>query len=911
MSFETRYPSAANLIGNVAVPRNVLPMIRSSVRRNNPDLVSSAPYYPSASGKTLRVNYTKEVSTVVTPATVDITLSGNSLVSIIADINAADSSNLKALDLDGFLTIQNLNPGKTHLLTIAPFTTTPSNDAAPVLGFVVDPLPGSTSYAGEIAAAPGSRSQSNPQTTALLAKDDSLGTDELNRGLVAILQLVENLRAELARDVVTYKDIPLTFSTHAGDGSLAARINDDNIRIFYPEITDPATTDLTTYYRVLNTSNEEEIHGTFNTTEADALTTSVRNLYYATTGTPFLSSGVFATWGTPDGGSIISSTTVNKDKHASTAVTSIKGNIVHCSSATFVTKKVKAGDPVQFTASTLQPFDHSGWFAVDAVIDETHLAIRPMAKAEQTPVLSGIKPRYLNPSAAGTLRVAMGRFIPAGDVFVRLTGSVLIPGNYVVRVAVGVPFTDTLTDERVNRFSGSLNKLAQVLSSHIHSSTAHRARNILFEAISSGSIAISDGHVQGALEALILLLTSTTTSSGGSRRIGAEAISIGGASPNSLSSGSVFSQLTDLLTLIRDHNAAATSYAGGPAWADGTTNPATTVEAQLDKIITDLATGAGTAKLLGAAVGSDLAGGTLAAQIADLATNWFKLSRPNTITAAQIFNALVTIDTLITKNSLTVGGQPLTFTSFTFTANSVTDQFTCTAHGLITGDGPINLSNVGGSLPSPLLAATDYYIIRDDANTFKLADTRQKAFLGTFRGITSNGTGTHTLSATGGTTRPADTSVTRDLAVDGSFTLGANDYYPLRTITINPQVGGRAASGTPTFIVGGVQGVDLDWTVSFGGRVGDRIVFVTFAVDGNIGVTYGATLVSVTVGGGTSTIGTGFNSGSGNSIDIVPISPVNHVIVANETFELRLSKGSPGGATSHYYTITVGFDRIP
>jgi len=34
---------------------------------------------------------------------------------------------------------------------------------------------------------------------------------------------------------------------------------------------------------------------------------------------------------------------------------------------------------------------------------------------------------------------------------------------------------------------------------------------------------------------------------------------------------------------------ASISYAGGPAWRDGTTNPATTVEAQLDKIIADLA----------------------------------------------------------------------------------------------------------------------------------------------------------------------------------------------------------------------------------------------------------------------------------------------------------------------------------
>lgn len=47
------------------------------------------------------------------------------------------------------------------------------------------------------------------------------------------------------------------------------------------------------------------------------------------------------------------------------------------------------------------------------------------------------------------------------------------------------------------------------------------------------------------------------------------------------------------------HAATALSYAGGPAWRDATTNPATTVEAQLDKIVTDLGDSAvnGTARI--------------------------------------------------------------------------------------------------------------------------------------------------------------------------------------------------------------------------------------------------------------------------------------------------------------------------
>lgn len=61
--------------------------------------------------------------------------------------------------------------------------------------------------------------------------------------------------------------------------------------------------------------------------------------------------------------------------------------------------------------------------------------------------------------------------------------------------------------------------------------------------------------------------------------------------------------------------AAGIAYGGGGNWADGTTNPATTVEGQLDKVISDLAGATGTAKIQGAAVSFWLPVGTLAAQL--------------------------------------------------------------------------------------------------------------------------------------------------------------------------------------------------------------------------------------------------------------------------------------------------------
>lgn len=73
--------------------------------------------------------------------------------------------------------------------------------------------------------------------------------------------------------------------------------------------------------------------------------------------------------------------------------------------------------------------------------------------------------------------------------------------------------------------------------------------------------------------------------------------------------------------LIAPGGASLVGFGGSGNWADGTTNPAATVEAQLDKIVTDLATGAGTAKVRGNATtaawkdGTVIPAGTLASQV--------------------------------------------------------------------------------------------------------------------------------------------------------------------------------------------------------------------------------------------------------------------------------------------------------
>jgi hypothetical protein len=94
--------------------------------------------------------------------------------------------------------------------------------------------------------------------------------------------------------------------------------------------------------------------------------------------------------------------------------------------------------------------------------------------------------------------------------------------------------------------------------------------------------------------------------------------------------------------------------------------------------------------------------------------------------------------------------------SQTVTATAATDILTpaTTPHTFVTGDGPFQISNSGGALPTGLSASTDYWIIyeADTGNSsFQLATSKTNAIVGTEVDITGTGSGTHTLAFTGST----------------------------------------------------------------------------------------------------------------------------------------------------------------
>lgn len=95
-----------------------------------------------------------------------------------------------------------------------------------------------------------------------------------------------------------------------------------------------------------------------------------------------------------------------------------------------------------------------------------------------------------------------------------------------------------------------------------------------------------------------------------------------------------------------------------------------------------------------------------------------------------------------------IGGQSISFSPRTFTADSTTDRIALTGHGRSQGDGPFRVSNSGGALPGGLASATDYWISSViDADHFLVATSFVGAMNGIFVDITTNGTGTQTITS--------------------------------------------------------------------------------------------------------------------------------------------------------------------
>lgn len=119
---------------------------------------------------------------------------------------------------------------------------------------------------------------------------------------------------------------------------------------------------------------------------------------------------------------------------------------------------------------------------------------------------------------------------------------------------------------------------------------------------------------------------------------------------------------------------------------------------------------------------------------------------------------------------IAVNGSPLTITPTTFTVSG--GLATITAHGRRTGDGPFRVSNTGGALPTGLTAGTDYWLIVANANVFQFATSFADAIASKNVALSTDGTGTQTLSSTGSTQAVSDATVSRNVTAGGHIDAG-------------------------------------------------------------------------------------------------------------------------------------------
>lgn len=114
--------------------------------------------------------------------------------------------------------------------------------------------------------------------------------------------------------------------------------------------------------------------------------------------------------------------------------------------------------------------------------------------------------------------------------------------------------------------------------------------------------------------------------------------------------------------------------------------------------------------------------------------------------------------------------------SGTFTASATTDLLTQTAHGYHTGL-VLQVSNSGGALPTGLSASTNYYVIRNDADTYYLATSLVNVNARSHIDITNAGSGTQTATPTA--------LASGQFIVQGSYDQAVFYNVPNQTITIS------------------------------------------------------------------------------------------------------------------------------
>lgn len=344
--------------------------IRGNVRRSDADGTSAVPYFPNVSaGQTLNVK--------VQATTYVVTLTGNDLLTILNDINAALTTNGQAFDADGCIGIRTNTQGGAGLVAIT------GGNAADGLGFDLVSNESVGALGGEVYSSPESRI-SNWYGTAFPSLGEDLTAETVSRGMGRLASNIDVLHSELVREDAVVQKIQDVNAVN----EIKNLAVDVNAKVF-------------TGLGLLSATSNKHALGRFffllDTVTGAPAASRVTAVVKGTPGTYPRPGGGYANtanWAAADGGNVLGQ---NLTKVSSQAITVIReGRVVEVPTADFSAAGVKEGDPVEISGATnLNPFSHNGHWIIEDVRSSTALALRPMSAAEMD--LHGFTPTGIQP----------------------------------------------------------------------------------------------------------------------------------------------------------------------------------------------------------------------------------------------------------------------------------------------------------------------------------------------------------------------------------------------------------------------------------------------------------------------------------------------------------------------------------
>lgn len=608
------------LVGDAEVPYLSNPIVTGNVRRHDPDNQHAYPYVPSLTGKRLVLEISRSPGNP-TPLTltIDFSLSGetDSFKKAIEEINTVGGADLQAFDAGGYLRLISQHAGFDNYLLVKGGST---NTAAALLGLMISPLPGSISYAGEMASTPPGPEQANPQGTQLVGKDEDLTSSVINRAILGMQQYTNRLLREFDRELVgikEYSGITLIDGGTWGWGSYFA-LDDSTTRIPLKEFMGGSLMDLV---NVLGSNGEEIVPiaaaGEIGASVWDGSKVYVTDVCY---GGPPWTGSLFGSWNPPsggDGGTIYDTGVYQKTKHAAVAITVIHGNLLVCDTATFLTKLVQPGDTLLVqNATNTYPFDPNGEYVVERVLSETQVQVRAKTQFEDKVWSTSPTPTRPNaegnPSAYGEVFVPIGFFLPVSRLRFKTNVADMSALDLKIRLMVGKRLREIAASAQSRALANNSNPVGRMFRNHVDELEGAPDGTFLHNATALkvttppawyGGDTITATRAQAYLDGLINSLKDATSAGhSGADLIGSAGITLTG--PQALGNNSIRNQVGYLLSYYNAHVTAAadkhaaadiTAAATSNNWNDGSNPGSGSVQSVLSQIVGQLANNASAA----------------------------------------------------------------------------------------------------------------------------------------------------------------------------------------------------------------------------------------------------------------------------------------------------------------------------